>query len=53
MYGLIAMSVLVWAVLFGLGLTLWWLVSRPGVVAGERRRPVDKRARSGEDQRRV
>lgn len=53
MYGLIAMSVLVWAVLFGLGLTLWWLVSSPGVVARERRRLVDERARNGEDRRRV
>ena len=30
MYGLMALSVLLWAVLFCTGMLLWWSVSRPG-----------------------
>lgn len=29
MYALIGISVLVWAVLFGTGIGLWWSLSRP------------------------
>lgn len=29
MYALIGVSVLVWAVLFGTGIGLWWSTSRP------------------------
>ncbi|WP_460957732.1 hypothetical protein [Parasphingorhabdus pacifica] len=43
MYELIALATLVWAVLFGLGITTWWWASRPDrAELVERRRPAPR-----------
>lgn len=45
MYELIALAVLLWSVLFGLGITTWWWASRADRAELVERRPTAPRQR--------